>query len=197
MPAIRHLPEGWQETRRVVLTDDRLLARLNLLALIPLGLSAILMFAWSVLVYGLRGGIPPGPDIPWGLALVLAIFGVLPVHELVHAAFIRGIGHTPRLGFKWDKGVLYATADQALFTRNQYVTVALSPLVVISAAGALGLLVLPLGWWWTVALAVIFNAGGAIGDLWVSAQVVKAPRSALVRDTEDGYILYEQLDPTR
>jgi hypothetical protein len=194
VPAIRQLPEGWQETRRAVLTDDRLLARLNLLALIPLALASILMFGWAVLAYSLRAPVPPGPDIPWGLALVLALLGVLPIHELIHAAFIRGIGHAPRLGFKWDKGVLYATADQALFTRNQYLLVALSPLVFISAAGALSLLVLPLGWWWTMALAVVFNAGGAIGDLWVSAQVWHKPASALVRDTEDGFILYERVE---
>lgn len=190
---IQDVPHGWQEVRRVVLTEDRLLLRLNLWALVPLAISTLAMLGWAVAAGRWRAPVPPGPEIPWWLTLVLALL-VLPLHELVHAVLILSVGHRPRLGIKLDKGVLYATADQALFTRNQYLAVALSPLIVISLAGAASLLLLSSGWWWTVALAVILNAGGAIGDLWVSAQILRAPASALVRDTEDGYVLYEQRD---
>lgn len=188
---IRELPPGCRETRRVVLTDDRLLMKLNLWALAPLAISALAMLVWAFAVNLMRAPVPAGPDIPWWLAVILSLL-VLPLHELVHAAFILGVGHQPRLGIKLDKGVLYATADNALFTRNQYLAVALSPLVALSITGAASLLVLPFGWWWTVTLAVILNAAGAIGDIWVSAQVRRAPASALVRDTEDGYVLYEE-----
>jgi hypothetical protein len=192
VPPIRELPPGWVEVRHVVLTDDRLLLRLNLWSLAPLALALALMLAWATLVAAFRAPVPAGPDIPWGLALVAAIFLVLPVHELIHAAFILGYGHRPRLGFNFEKGILYATADQALFTRNQYITVALAPLLVISAAGAFSLLVLSSGWWWLVGLSVAINAGGAIGDLWVAAHVRRAPPDALIRDTGDGYVLYER-----
>jgi hypothetical protein len=191
MTPIRALPPGYRETRRVVLTDDRLLLRLNLWGFVPLAVSALAMLAWATVAGSFLAPVPPGPDVPWWLSLILALL-VLPLHELVHAALILAVGHRPRLGVKLDKGVLYATADQALFTRNQYLAVALSPLIVISLLGALGLLVLSSGWWWTVGLAVALNAGGAIGDLWVSAQIARAPSSALVRDTEDGYVLYER-----
>ncbi|MFN8378008.1 MAG: DUF3267 domain-containing protein [Anaerolineae bacterium] len=186
---VRELPPGWAETRRVVLTEDQLLLRLNLWSLVPLAISAIAMLIWAFIVSSTHATAPAGPDIPWWLAIILSLL-VLPLHELVHAILILGVGHRPRMGMKLDKGVLYATADNALFTRNQYLAVALSPFIVISVAGAASLLVLPSGWWWTVALAVILNAGGAIGDLWVSAQVIQAPATALVRDTEDGFVLY-------
>ena len=192
MPPIRELPPGYIETRAVVLTDDRLLLRLNLWSLVPLAGALGLMLGWAALVAALRAPVPTGPDVPWGLALVAAIFLVLPLHELIHAAFIAGYGHRPRLGFNLEKGVLYATADQALFTRLQYLIVALAPLVMISAAGALSLLMLSFGWWWLVGLAVAINAGGAVGDLWVAAQIRRAPSNALVRDTGDGFVLYER-----
>lgn len=183
------VPPGLVEAHRVVLTEDRLLLRLNLLTLIPLAISVFAMLIWAFVVSGYRAAVPPGPDIPWWLALILSLL-VLPLHELVHAIFILGSGHRPRLGIKLDKGVLYATADNALFTRNQYLAVALSPLIIISIAGAASLLVLSSGWWWTVALGVILNAGGAIGDLWAAYTVRLCPAASLVRDTADGFIVY-------
>ncbi|HYO88406.1 MAG TPA: DUF3267 domain-containing protein [Candidatus Limnocylindrales bacterium] len=189
MAAIRRLPEGWHEASRTVLTDEKLLLRLSALALIPLVVSGAAMLIVALLVLSSHPQHATGPDVPWWASLLLALL-VLPLHELVHAAAILLVGHRPRLGIKLDKGVLYATADQALFTRNQYLAVALSPLVVLSLAGACTLLVLPTGWWWTAGLAVMLNASGAIGDLWASAQVRVLPRSALVRDTEDGFIIY-------
>jgi hypothetical protein len=44
---------------------------------------------------------------------------------------------------------------------------------------------LPDGVAYNIGLAVIFNAASAIGDLWMTAVVLRCPRSALVRDEMD------------
>lgn len=185
---IDDVPPGWVEVRRVVLTEDRLLLRLNLLALIPLAVTAVVLLGWMVL----RSASAPtdaGPDVPFWLTLIIIVL-VLPLHELIHGAAILGCGHRPRFGMILSKGVLYATADDALFTRRQYIVVALAPLAVISALGLLLIGVLSTGWWWPIALAVIVNNGSAIGDLWAAYTVRPYPAASLVRDTADGFIVY-------
>jgi len=180
--------------RRVVLTEDRLLLRLNLLALIPLLLTVALMAGWIIL----RVQVAPaetGPDIPIWLSFFIALL-VLPLHELIHGVAILGCGYRPRFGMILSKGVLYATADGALFTRRQYIVVALAPLALISLLGLLLIGVLPSGWWWTIALAVVINNGSAIGDLWAAYTVLHYPAASLVRDTADGFIVYAPTSQT-
>jgi len=185
---IDDVPPGWVEVRRVVLTEDRLLLRLNLLALIPLALTAVVLFGWAAL-HSASAPADAGPDVPFWLTLIIIVL-VLPLHELIHGAAILGCGYRPRFGMMLSKGVLYATADDALFTRRQYIVVALAPLVVISLLGVLLIGLLPTGWWWTIALAVIMNNGSAIGDLWAAYIVRPYPAASLVRDTADGFIIY-------
>jgi hypothetical protein len=38
----------------------------------------------------------------------------------------------------------------------------------------------------------VLNAGSAIGDLWMTAEVLRYPRSAIVRDEADGIRIYTQ-----
>lgn len=189
MTAVRELPADYREARRTVLTEQRLLLRLNLIGLVLLIAAGAAMLALAMAVAAAQPGRPAGPEIAWWLSLLLALL-VLPLHEVVHGAAILAVGHRPRFGAKLDKGILYATADQALFTRNQYLLVALAPAVVLSLAGALALPLAPTGWWWTIGLAVILNASGAVGDLWAAFQIMRHPASALIRDTEDGFIVY-------
>src|SRR5215207_11702033 len=109
---ITDLPLGYTEVEHLVVTDEKRLLWLNVLALIPLVISTAAMLGWWVLILRLRDG-RPGELVWWaGLLIVLA---VLPLHEGLHAAAIRWAGHKPRFGAKLDKGVLYATADGALF----------------------------------------------------------------------------------
>ncbi|MGQ9908462.1 MAG: DUF3267 domain-containing protein [Candidatus Flexifilum sp.] len=193
---IRELPAGYVETYQLVLTDPRLLLRLNLLALLPLGMMLALMGGWIVLIApGARAAlaIPDGPayEPPWFIAIAAVMVITLPLHELLHGAAIRAFGHRPRYGMKLDKGVLYATADQALFRRDAYIVVALTPLLAITLACLIATVVLPVWTQFWLLLAAALNAGGAIGDLWMVRVLLRFPRSALVRDVEDGFRVYE------
>lgn len=193
---IRELPADYVETHHLVLTEPRLLLRLNLLALIPLVGVFILMGLWlAVAAPGLRAALRISVGLayepPWALAIIAVLVITLPLHELLHGLTISAYGHRARYGMKLDKGVLYATADQALFRRDEYITVALMPLIVITLLCLLGTLFLP-GWthfWLTLAAAL--NAGGAIGDVWMVKVLLGYPRTSLVRDVEDGFRIYQ------
>ncbi|MBK9751086.1 MAG: DUF3267 domain-containing protein [Chloroflexi bacterium] len=188
---ITDLPADYVEVQHLVLTEPRLLFRLNLLGLIPLILAVVAMGVYGAWIAPLRPSIPPErvplPDV---LMIVLVIVITLPLHELIHGLAITYVGHKPTYGMKLDKGVLYATADQALFRRDEYLMVALAPLVVITLAALLLLWIVPNGLVYWLSLAVVLNAGGAIGDLWAVGVVLRHPRSVLVRDEADGFRVF-------
>ena len=120
-----------------------------------------------------------------GLASALI---VLPLHEWIHGLLIARYGHKPRYGVKLM--VLFATSDGALFRRREFIRIALAPLTVITAVGCLIMLFLPFGLAYWVALAVVLNAGGAIGDLWMTAIALRYDLSALIRDEEDSMRIF-------
>jgi hypothetical protein len=176
------------------LTERGRILWLNLAAI---GLLALMtaFFLGLLLLYH-RLGAPlvitslPSNISAWlGVALVIA---VLPLHEWLHGLGMAYFGHQPRYGIKPLKGVLYATADGALFWRYQYIAIALAPLTVISAGVALLCLFLPGQPAFWVALAGIMNATGAIGDLWMTYLALQYPSSALFRDEEDGMRVFTQ-----
>ncbi|MBI5667227.1 MAG: DUF3267 domain-containing protein [Chloroflexi bacterium] len=189
LPPVHELPPGYREVYHLVLLEPGKILLVNLLALLPLGAALLLMAGWWALVVRARG-LFPGPAVPWWLGLLLALLIVLPLHEWLHGQAIRWAGHRPRYGLLLSKGALYATADNALFPRDAYLVIALAPLVGITLLG-MGLVVaLPDSIGYYVALAVVFNAGSAIGDLWMAAVVLRYPRSALVRDEADSLRVY-------
>ncbi len=138
MNPIHELPAGYEEVRYVLLTEEKLLIRLNLLAVIPLVAAIPLMgWWWAVASWGRDASGETG--IVWWIALILIFVIVLPLHELIHGITIMLLGHRARYGAKLSKGVLYATAEHALFRRNEYLAVALAPLIVITLL-AMGLM---------------------------------------------------------
>ena len=188
---ITELPADYAEVQYVVLTEPRLLVRLNLLGLIPLIAGIMLLALYWSWIAPLRPSIlPERAPLPDVLMIVLVFVITLPLHELLHGVAIKWVGHTPKYGMKLDKGVLYATADKALFRRDEYLIVALTPLVAISLAVLLLLWIVPNGLVYWLSLAAILNAGGAIGDLWAAGVIVRHPRSVVVRDEADGFRVF-------
>jgi hypothetical protein len=152
-------------------------------------LSFVLFVAAAVgvgLLYALLGRSPfasAGSLLLWPVAFL----GVLPLHELVHAAFVRVFGGRPRFGAGVKGGMpyLYVTDPGRRFSRNRFLAIALAPLVLIDAA-ALALLVRDPTWSWT-APALVANTSGAVGDLWVAALLTRFPRWAEVEDRTLGF----------
>lgn len=187
---IHELPSGYREVEHLVLLLPGRVLLLNLLALLPLGVALLLMAGWWTVVLRIRGTFPGGPAVSWWLGLLLALVIVLPLHEWIHGQAIAWAGHRPRYGMMLSKGALYATSDNALFPRGAFLVIALAPLVVITLAGMMLMLLVPDTIGYYVALAVIFNAGSSIGDLWMAAVIWRYPQTALVRDEADSIRIY-------
>lgn len=190
-PTVIHdLPPGYREVEHLILLQPGRTLLLNLMALLPLGAALLLLAAWWPVVLRLRGAFPGGLIVPSWIGIIAALVIVLPLHEWIHGQAIRWAGHRPRYGMMLSKGALYATSDNALFPRGAFLVIALAPLVVITLAGMALVLVLPDNLGYYVALAVVFNAGSAIGDIWMAAAVWRCPSSALVRDEADSIRIY-------
>ncbi len=194
---IRELPADYVMADRYLLTDQKVLMRLNLAALIPLFAMLVFMAVWQVIVGQLRVmGILPAPifniELPWWASLVVSLVIVLPLHELLHGLTIRYYGHPVKYGFKPQLGILYALAENALFRRREYIVILLMPIVVITLLGMAINALAGDGLAYTVALGVIFNAGGAIGDLWMTGIVLRYPARVIVKDETTGFSIFDR-----
>ncbi|WP_435066356.1 DUF3267 domain-containing protein [Halobaculum sp. EA56] len=115
---------------------------------------------------------------------VLATVIIVP-HEWLHGVAIRRYGGTPRYGVGLAHFVLpyaYATTDHR-FTRDQFLVVLLAPLVVLTAVGVP--LMIAFGWSWLV-VPLAANAGGAVGDLWMTMTLLGYPSHVHVEDHRTG-----------
>jgi hypothetical protein len=189
-PPIHELPPGYREAYHLVLLEPGKVLLVNLLALIPLAVGFVAMLGWITLINRLRGPYPGGPDWPWWTWIVLVFVIVIPLHEWLHGQAIHWTGHRPRYGMMLSKGAFYATADHAFFRRDEYVVIALAPLVGITLLGAIVTVFLPDSAAYYTGLAVALNAGSAIGDLWMTVVVLRYPASALVKDEADSLRVY-------
>jgi hypothetical protein len=185
------LPPHYREVHYMSINEHGVLLWLNLLSIVPLIISALIVFG-SLLVYNDELGSPlvinALPHSVPTLAGLAAVFTVLPLHEWIHGLVIARCGHKPRYGVKLL--VLFATSDGALFRRDEFIRVALAPLIVITAVGGLLMLFLPFGLAYWVGLAVVLNAGGAIGDLWMTTIALRYDPSILIRDEEDSMRIF-------
>src|SRR6056297_2780422 len=119
--------------------------------------------------------------------LVLAFLGtaILVPHEWLHGLAIRYYGGKPRYGVGVAHFVLpyaYATTDHA-FSRNQFIVVLLTPLVVMTLVGVPLMLLLEWGW---LAIPLTLNAAGAVADIWMTLMVVSYPAHIRIVDHESG-----------
>jgi hypothetical protein len=106
-------------------------------------------------------------------------------HEWLHGLAIRHYGGEPRYGVGVAHFILpyaYATTDHE-FTRDQFVVVLLTPLVVMTAVGLPAMLLF--GWGWLL-VPLAANAAGAIADLWMTMTLLSYPAHVRLVDHESG-----------
>ena len=120
---------------------------------------------------------------------LLVIFVTLIVHELVHGLFFWLFTHE-RPAFGVGPGYAFAAAPAWYFPKGRYLVVGLSPLLLLSAVGLALIPVVPAAWLLMVSLAIVFNAGGAIGDAYICVRIAGEARDILVRDSGDGFEIY-------
>ncbi len=195
---IHTLPDNYIEVNYLDLTKAGRLIWLNVLSFLLLLPFVVLVAWWSTVVDLIRE--------PYSIGTVNAVVGwlgvilVFGVHEWLHGVGIRQAGHTPRYGWKtagfgWIQipYILFATADGAYFRRNEFLWIALLPVLVITPVGMGLMLIVPQEIMGYVAIAVVLNGGGAIGDLWMTWVTMRYPSSVLVQDEEDSIRIFAQM----
>jgi hypothetical protein len=194
---ITELPADYHEVKHLTANSLQAQVLLNLAALIPLYLMILFMNRWLAFVRSVRGA-NEGGDAAFDIIIVfVTLFGVLLLHEWLHGLAISWYGHRARYGAKAlalgpikIPAMLYATTDNGLFRRHEFIVIALAPLVVITLLGMVLGFFVPDRWHFYLALFVALNAGGAIGDMWMTWVVLRYPASALVRDEADSISVY-------
>lgn len=127
------------------------------------------------------------------LALLVLVSAILIPHEWLHGLAIRYYGGKPRYGVGLAHFILpyaYATTDHR-FTRNQFIVVLLTPLVVLTLLGVPLMLVFEWGW---IALPLAANAGGAVGDLWMTLVLLGYPAHVTAEDHKSGFRILGQAE---
>jgi hypothetical protein len=119
--------------------------------------------------------------------MILGILLTLVFHEFTHGLFMQLFGAKPRYGVLWKQAMFYATSPGFAYRRNDYVLIALAPLVFLSVLVVLGMWLLQ-GTLWVALLSVcgVMNASGAVGDMWITAIVLRHANTAYVMDERDG-----------
>ncbi len=178
---------GYTQVLYWKLTDDnRRMLFLQLLALV------MLPVAWLVFVRVGAWFVPDGAVVVsitgWRnfFVMIASLILMIIVHEAVHGLFMRLYGARPRFDILWHLGAAYATAPGYAFTRNQFIVIALAPLLGLSIVGVLLFAVLPPGLWLGLLIFLIFNVSGAVGDLWMTALCLRYPPSTMIMDEQDG-----------
>ena len=186
IPASGSLPNDYQEVLnwRVTGRPGRVIA-LQILAVLALVIFGVIFSGLAVVL-----GKSPMQG-KFGLGEIGAIFAgvllALMLHELTHGSVMRMYGAKPKYGILWKGLMLYATSPGYAYRRNNYVVIALAPFVFISTLVILGMWLLQ-GTVWVPLLGVcgIFNASGAIGDMWMTMIVLRYAPTACVMDERDG-----------
>lgn len=196
IPAGYHQVLDWKITQ-----SGKQLLVLNLLSIPWLVICAALFVLWKMAWDTIREFVMTGSTnvtaggaasqsfviTHWTLSILAGVAVMVVLHELVHGLTMRLFGAKPKYGVLLSGLMFYATAAGFAFRRNQYLAVALAPLVILSVL-LLIILATPLSANLATFLIVCgaFNAAGAIGDLWIVRIVARYTACAYVIDERDG-----------
>lgn len=121
----------------------------------------------------------------WPLAMAALSAVALPVHELVHALFMRVLGGPgTRVSFGYQAGMLYAGCPGLVLSKPRFVVVLLAPTVLVTAA-LLGL-GLVLGYPFMTLWAAVLHLSGCSGDILAAGTILRERACTHCRDTERG-----------
>jgi hypothetical protein len=131
------------------------------------------------------------PDVGWWAVAVniLVVVGLgtafIVPHEWLHGLAIRYYGGKPRYGVGVAHFILpyaYATSEHE-FSRNQFIVILLTPLVVLTLVGVPVMIGLE---WGLLIVPLTLNAAGAVADVWMTLSVLSYPAHVRIVDHERG-----------
>ncbi len=165
------------------------IGRLSVVAIVLLPVWAFVFLAIVGLLggrdsYGFEFDLSGLMTAAFGTVLVVVL--VTLVHEAVHG--LAGLAQGAKPAFGVGPGFAYTTFFQPINKLN-FLVIGISPLIVISIlCVAIALLVPSLAGW--MIFTAVFNATGAIGDLWMIWRILRSPRGAMFFDLADGFMVY-------
>ena len=172
---MKTLPSDYRPAFRLDLIHNK--KQLWLVTGLSMGLLLLLLVP-ALLTRPLRDTFKALPLVK-ALALSAGVMAYIPLHELVHALFMKVFGcEKVRFGFK----LMYAYAGcDEYFYKWPYLTIALAPVVIWG--GALWALAAFLPqWFWVIYGVQLLNLSGAAGDIYVTCRLIRKPASCLIRD---------------
>jgi hypothetical protein len=193
MKATQTLPENYQPFARLNIEDKRTQLILNIAGLVLLAVFGGLFFLWMAAFHSadFAAGIQFNLQIGQFLAAILALIIVLVLHEGIHGlAYWLLAGVRPVFAFKG--AYAYAAAPGWYVARGPYLAIGLAPLVLLYSLGghAGAWPSAPLNSLAVIYFAVVMNAAGAVGDLWVAVLLLRAPRGCLALDSGEEIQLF-------
>lgn len=132
-----------------------------------------------------------GFKIWWWILLAVVPVASLGLHEFVHAFLFKQYappGTHVAFGSNADMGMLYASAEGVLYTRGQYLVIALAPSIVVS----LLLIAVGVGLRWPLWTFIVVTAHlvGCTGDWGYVRAILKDPAIAYCEDTSYGVAFF-------
>jgi len=197
--ATQRLPEGYRLLHSLDLIKDHKL--LLTLSLVSIGLFVVTWVGLGWLFQWLRPDITSGvtgfsfsiTGIPDILAPFLVILGVtlmmLIVHEAIHGIFFR-VFTGGRVKFAFKGAYAYAAAPDWYLPKKPYMVISLAPLVLMTAAGIIASLFVPLNWITPIILLLAMNASGAVGDIYVFLLLTRMENDVLIQDFGEKMAIY-------
>jgi hypothetical protein len=177
--------KNYKEVLYFKLTEN--LSRIVLLN--ALSIVSLIIFGLPFLAFAIIFGKLPSSvsfDLLGMTVLLVSIIFTLFLHEAVHAVLMKIFGATPIFGFIFPIAI-YTTSPGFAYKRNDYLLIALAPLLVISMLYFLLTLIFSgssLIFIFLICAAI--NASGAVGDLWISKIVLGYSKKAYILDEKDG-----------
>jgi hypothetical protein len=175
-----------------LLKNKRAFWLLQIPALVSFFIFGFLFLLWTFwLRPDLVQTISTGADItiPGLLGLLVAMAVSLLLHELIHGAFFWIFSRSkPRFGLRG--GYAYAAAPGWFFPPQQYLIIALAPLVLLTILGMILVAFVPVGMLAAILFGMVTNASGAVGDMWIAFKVLRERRKIVIEDLGDGFNFY-------
>lgn len=191
--ATQILPDGYHQTDEINLSKNKGLSILLNLAAVFIFIVCLMLLGWFL--NRARPELVSGTfTFTAGLLQVAGLFVsvllMLLAHEAIHGFFFWTFTCSKPV-FALRPLYAYAAAPDWYIPARQYLIVALAPLVLIDAFGLLFILILPADWIPLLAFVVALNTGGAVGDMYIVARLLRLSVGSLAKDAGDRVSFFE------
>lgn len=125
--------------------------------------------------------------VVWLLCVAAACVASFALHEGVHAAFFKlfaPAGSRVTFGANWECAMIYACAEDIVYTRRQYLAVSLAPTVLVTAL--LALVAAAGGYALACYVVAVVHLTGCTGDWYYSWRILRDQRIRACEDTSWG-----------